>query len=364
MKTFKGYLSEMYSFFPKSVGEIDKSLKSFPAENKTDILNLYTYLKSVNKSIESPINIDMNIPNKVNVSRAFSGITDIETIKKGAKLKKIKIKFGMGSSGNRGANNRGNLFEPIFAGALKDWWEGNPVNDSNILAAIEDLDKTYKLSKAKTFKIDDTAGGENTKRPLTFGKNITLANPKGSGFDVGKSVTDITIFKDKQEIYLSLKLDKTVTFFNVGVRTILSPADIKTGSISNKDGLKLLGMFGIDPVKFCAVFNGKSKGSIDKSAPYNKAAISKLLESGIGYNYHIIHKIGTKILSKQMSEEAMKKAAKITSPITIYYGGKGGNGKRIDIEFESGSYKFKLNIRDTQGTDGYPTRLMCDFTPK
>ena len=25
-------------------------------------------------------------------------------------------------------------------------------------------------------------------------------------------------------------------------------------------------------------------------------------------------------------------------------------------------YKFKLNIRDTQGKDGYPTRMMCDFT--
>jgi hypothetical protein len=363
MKTFKGYLSEMYSFFPKSVGEIDKSLKSFPAENKSDILNLYTYLKSVDKSIESPINVDMNIPGVVNVARAFSGVTDIETIKKGAKLKKIKIKFGNGSSGNRGANNRGNLFEPQFAAALLDWWAGNPVNDNDMLAAIKDLDKTYKLSKAKTFKVD-VVGGENTKRPLTFGKDITLANPKGTGYDVGKSVTDITLTKNKEEIYLSLKLGSTTTFFNVGVRTILSPADIKTGSISNKDGLKLLGMFGIDPVKFCAVFNGKSKGSIDKSAPYNKTAISKLLQSGIGYNYHVIHKMGKKILSKEMSEEAMKKAAKITSPITIYYGGKGGNGKRIDIEFESASYKFKLNIRDTQGTDGYPTRLMCDFTHK
>jgi hypothetical protein len=25
---------------------------------------------------------------------------------------------------------------------------------------------------------------------------------------------------------------------------------------------------------------------------------------------------------------------------------------------------FKINIRDTQGTDGYPTRMMCDFKPK
>ena len=37
-------------------------------------------------------------------------------------------------------------------------------------------------------------------------------------------------------------------------------------------------------------------------------------------------------------------------------------GKRIDMEMSSPNYKFKLNIRDTQGKDGYPTRMMCDFT--
>ncbi len=41
--------------------------------------------------------------------------------------------------------------------------------------------------------------------------------------------------------------------------------------------------------------------------------------------------------------------------------GKKGKGKRIDMEFESAYYQFKLNIRDTQGKDGYPTRMMCDF---
>jgi len=363
MVTFKGYLAEMYSFFPKSVGEIDKSLKAFPADSKKDIINLFTYMKSVDKSVETPINIDMNIPNMVNVSRAFSGVTDINTIKTKAGLKKIKIKFGNGSSGNRGANNRGNLFEPQFAAALQDWYEGKPVADKNILGSILDLDKNYKLGKAKNFDVQ-IMGGENTKRPLTFGRKIILANPKGQGYDVGKSLTDITVTADKNVIYLSLKLGSTTTFFNVGVRTILSPAEIKKGTITNPNGLKLLNLFGIDPVKFCDVFNGKSKGSVDKSAKYNKTAIKDLLESGIGYGYHVIHKMNKEILSKKMDEAAMQKAAKMTTPITVYYGGKGGNGKRIDIEFESASYKFKINLRDTQGADGYPTRMMCDFTHK
>ena len=70
-----------------------------------------------------------------------------------------------------------------------------------------------------------------------------------------------------------------------------------------------------------------------------------------------------KVLSKKMDEPTMKMSSKV-GPIKIYYGGKTGRGKRIDMEMESRNYIFKLNIRDTQGTDGYPTRMMCDFKTK
>jgi len=59
----------------------------------------------------------------------------------------------------------------------------------------------------------------------------------------------------------------------------------------------------------------------------------------------------------------MKKAAKVGS-MTVHYGGMGGKGKRVDMTMESPLYYFKLNIRDTQGNDGYPTRMMCDFKAK
>ena len=87
------------------------------------------------------------------------------------------------------------------------------------------------------------------------------------------------------------------------------------------------------------------------------------MASGIGYGYHVIHAKGGKIDSYEMDESLMKDSAKV-GRITLHYGGKRGKGKRIDMEMESKHYKFKLNIRDTQGTDGYPTRMMCDFTKK
>jgi hypothetical protein len=65
-----------------------------------------------------------------------------------------------------------------------------------------------------------------------------------------------------------------------------------------------------------------------------------------------------------MDKAAMIKAAKPIGKVIVYYGGKTGRGKRVDVEFESAAYNFKINIRDTQGKDGFPTRMMCDFTAK
>lgn len=357
----------MYNFFPKSVEEIDKTLTDFSPEAKEEIGKLFTYLKGKSSGSKiPPINIDLKKQNHINISRSLKGIVDIPDVMRGADLKRIKLKFGDGSSGNRGSNNRGNLFEGIFAKAMQAWWDGEPVTDKKLEAAILDLDKTYAISKSKTLDIS-VEGAENTKRPIEFGPNIILKNPKGSGFDVGQSVTDITLTTDTQKIFLSLKLGGTTTFFNVGVKTKLTTSEIKSGTITNTDGLKLLKMFGIDPIKFCQVFNEdkiSTRDKIDRRANYDKLAIGKLLQSGIGHNYHIIHKMSAKIVSKHMDERAMKKAAMITSGITVYYGGKKGKGKRIDVEFESASYIFKINIRDTQGTDGYPTRMMCDFKTK
>ena len=126
----------------------------------------------------------------------------------------------------------------------------------------------------------------------------------------------------------------------------------------------MLDLFGIDNKRFCTIFNDKVKTNGGKvTTRPNAAAMKVLLESGIGYGYHVIHKKGGNIESYEMNKLLMMQSAAV-GDATIYYGGKGGRGKRIDMEMESPHYKFKLNIRDTQGGDGYPTRMMCDFTRK
>ncbi|NBO69884.1 MAG: hypothetical protein EBU66_04235 [Bacteroidetes bacterium] len=358
-----------YDFFPKSKKDIDDKLKNKTQKYRDNCSKVMQYLQSKYPTIETPINIDTskseNSP--INVVRAIKGSLTESQIMLNAKVQQpFKIKFGDGSSGNRGAQNRGNAFEYEFVSALEKWREGNLDGiDRTVLETIEGLDKTYGIGEGdpKAFKVDPE-GAANNRRPLTFNNGIKVSNPNGTGTDVGKLVTDVTVrWKNKQGIdktlYLSLKFESTVTFFNVGIKTILTKSEIQSGNITNKDGLALLDLFKIDPEKFCQIFNGELKQGV-KEVVTPKAGLKTLLETGIGHNYHVIHKMPGKIKSYKVDETYMRNAARPTSQ-EIFYGGKGGNGKRIDIVVKSATYEFKLNIRDTQGTDGYPTRMMCDF---
>ena len=103
-----------YTLFPKSTAEIIKNCSNAP-EKAAEIVQLFTYLKDKFKQIETPINIDVKALSKVNVSRELQGMIEINDIVKDSKLSQVKLKFGAGSSGNRGVKNRGNLFENTFA---------------------------------------------------------------------------------------------------------------------------------------------------------------------------------------------------------------------------------------------------------
>lgn len=363
-----------YDFFPTKGNEIIKKCGKFPPVNVADMIKLHEALQS-KYNIDAPINIDLGSKyanqkiTQVNVTRALEGAITIKEIMRLGNVENLKLKFGNGSSGNRGAGNRGNAFEEQFASDIQNWWAGEEVSNKNHLKAILDLDKTYNLSESSTLTVK-VVGGKNTPRPLKYSAGkIILENTEGIGTDVGAAVTDITLTKDDgEEIYLSLKFGPTTTFFNTGVRTVLTPEEIESGSISNKNGLKLLSMFGIEDTKFCQVFQGGKSTppsySAKETVSYDSMMLQKLLESGIGYGYHVIHKFTSgRVLSKKMDRTAMRKAAK-TTRMRIFYGGKTGTGRRVNMECESSTYKFSLNIRDTQGNDGKPTRMMCDFKYK
>ena len=104
------------------------------------------------------------------------------------------------------------------------------------------------------------------KRPIVFGSDIIVKADKQVGLNIGPIVTDLTLMDSgKIKVYLSLKLGGTTTFFNAGVKTVLTTDEIKANKIKNPQGNRLLKMFGIDKNLFADVFNGKLRKGIIKN---------------------------------------------------------------------------------------------------
>lgn len=361
-----------YTFFPTSTAQIIKECAS-KSDNAAEIVDLFKYLSKKFKQVKTPVNIDVKKLGIVNVTRELQGMIDINAIKREVKLQNIKIKFGAGSAGNRGVKNRGNLFENTFANAIRNYWdEDAESSNSQIKNAINQLAKIHNFNKIKNLIVAEV-GAANVRRPLIFNPGPFISSPTGN-LDIGSIVTDLTLHEAKEEKdarpanakgFLSLKLGTTTTFFNIGVKTILTKQEIQSGEIKNRQGLALLKMFGINNRDFCKIFNFKStKGKVENTLnKANKSQLEKFLQSGIGYGYTVVHKLTSEIKVIKIDYNYMKSAAQ-PQTLQVFYGGKTGTGKRIDFEIITGKYILKLNIRDTQGGDGYPTRIMGDFSYK
>jgi hypothetical protein len=359
-----------YTFFPKSATEIQKTLKG-DKYKISEIINLFGALKKMFPKEPTPINIDPLKISKINVTRRLSGEVDLKQLKSKTKISRITMKFGEGSSGGRGVKNQGNAFEKTFATAIEKWWSGEP-QDLKLTGAVEDVADIYKLKELKELKVEievKTVGELNNRRPLVYSPRVLISSKiPVKDNNLGPVVSDVTLISNKKEYYLSLKTSGTVTFFNSGIKSVFLTSEIKSGQIKNDNGVKLLNMFNIRNELFCDIYNGKLKQGYSEDvwqtmSADQKSSLKEFLKSGIGHGYTIVHKIGGSIKVYEINKKYMELAA---TPLScrVYYGGKTGTGKRIDMEIETHKYVLKVNIRDTQGHDGYPTRIMCDYSYK
>lgn len=285
-------------------------------------------------------------------------------------FKKVDDFGGRGAGGKK--VNLGNQFEEHWFADSEKVLTGQTKGNRYVQKIIKLNDElTKKMKKGLSGVVAE--GGANKARPLVFSGNSLVVAAEGRlTEDMGSTLTDITFLygEKKDPVYLSLKYGATLTFFNSGTKKIFTDAMIKNYKITSPAGKVFMDMFGIDELKFCESFNNYPRqkpiqNNKQVSRKYNKTAIEKLLRSGIGYGYYMVHHkgSGTNVDVFEIDKAFMKSASTITGGITIHYGGSDGKGKRVDIECESSKYKFKFNIRNKQGGQ-YPTHVMCDYKKK
>lgn len=348
-----------YDLIPTTTTEITDKIKGHTAQPISAVL---LKLQKDFPQLKDPIALDPKKPKEVKVTRKLSESIDIKALQK--QFMDLKISFGEGSRGGRGTQNRGNLFEDELAADIEAWWRGEGVSSDMNANLINSLIMFYDIDTWKELYVD-AEGAENKPRPLMINGDSVLVSP--GLVDIGAVVTDITLRKGKNKsapagVFLSLKFSGTVTFFNAGTKKYLTDAELQSGVIKNAGGLALLKMFGLDNATFCSVFNGTMKRGhmVNTTRSVNKTALENLIKSGIGYGFHMVHKKGNAIISKEVTKQYRDAASKVQS-VTVYYGGKTGTGARVDIEVRTAYYILKFNFRNKQGGK-YISHLMCDYS--
>jgi len=357
-----------YNFVPKTAEEIGKA----KIPNGAQLVKAYNFILKQDSRAKEPFAIDKTKPSDIKVLRGLKSSIDLTKIKELAP--NFKFTWGNGSRGNSGVANRGIGFESDLVYDFNLYRSTGPGNDFASLSKngnfVETFEKSY-LMKWSDYEVKQM-GELNQKRPLVFVGDQPMISPAtGSNYDIGATVTDLTLLPKGNKsvslgpVHVSAKFGKTVTFFGIGIKTILTPTEINQGYISNTKGQALLNMLGVDNIKFCQVFQqyGSGAGSeeeIDVTAKCDKAKLTNFLKGGIGHGYVLVHKIGNEVHHKMMTPTVLESAAKPTS-VKVRY--PFGSAKRVDIFVETSLFSLKMNIRSKDG-DLYPTHIMADYVMK
>ena len=247
--------------------------------------------------------------------------------------------------------------------------KGDSVKEKN-LEAIEEIESNSKKNGFYLNSISND-GALNQKRPFVFTSDGIVCGSKD--FDIGKTVTDITLTysnsKTEYKKYLSLKFGSSVTFANIGVSKYLKSSEIQEGEIKNSHGKALLNMFCIDEKMFCDAFNSYTERTerVRKAKKIQVDVTDKLktsrefsdfIKSVIGYGYILVHKIGSNIQCLDMTESVLDKLVKVKKAVVLY---PSGDAKRVDILVELNGLKLKFNFRNKSGGI-YPSHLLADYS--
>lgn len=373
MKTLKEYLN----LYTKSdiINEAKCSNNDYSKHNyayvKTaiDILVNGKELKLGDKGTEGSVSINSLDDNKtkeiiqklqdlsISLDNSISLPEDFNNIVKLLGLKWTNIFKGQLSGYDNGleSKNKGNAFEKYFK-------ENYSKFESNIK-------KIVNYDKLNDITLD---GGLNQKRPLTF-KNNSITCGNINTFNIGKTVTDLTLHVDnnpKNDIYLSLKSGKTVTFINAGISKLFTKKFFDGEKLTG-DAKTLLDMLCIDENKFRNVFLSYKDKHVQK-ARYdeinildkikNNKIFERFIKSVVGFGFILVHQIkGDNIEYFDFTtEDKLNKFISNINDAFVQYPQE-GEAKRVNIVVKYDKIEFKLNIRSKNGGI-YPTHLLADYT--
>lgn len=356
-------MSKGYGIIPKSNEEILNE-EQYEYFERSEISEIYQQIVKITRNtIVDPIALSQTRPKCIKIIRTLNDYISLSKLKK--RFPNYTFKFGNGSRGKTGIHNQGIMFEKELIQDLQTYRKHRLSGDFLYPEAIQTLHHMF-LKNHKDFVIVDF-GEVHNKRPLNLTNRGLLV---GDGrVNVSKLVADIIIqsteLYNKKTYYLSLKNGGNVTLFNSGIRKYFPEKDFHQTSLTNPVGQHILNILNIDQKRFIETFKNFDVGGhseeirVDVTDKYTRNNdILRLLATGIGMGYYIVHKKRKEIDIEYMGFQTFRSAMRIKKAEIIYPAI--GSAKRVNIDIHTEKFTFKMNIRSKVGTV-YPTHLLCDY---
>ena len=369
-----------YNAIPKTNAEMRKMSKHL--KHASEAVRVYDFCVKADPSIKDPIAMDPKEKNLIKIIRELKGVITIDEIKRECNIKNLKLNaktWGNGTRGGGGANNQGSAFERKLVEVLNKWIATSEYPNDDFGKMIRGIVEDHGLEDCKAIKVEQV-GEKDTGRPLSFQSGSWMVGTAGRGkYDIGEKVSDVTLDLkcsdgSTRQVYISAKTSSTVALSNLGIKTNVFPEkEILAGKIQQDAGKKLMKTFGIKEADMVKIFQearqqheeGKTKikvksGYVDRNVTIDPL-LKGLIRGCLGYGYHYVHKHSGGIKSFNMTEKINKLTAQ-ANKLDVFYGGKGGEGQRIDMLVDTPTMELKFNIRDTSGKgEGIPDKFQAGY---
>ena len=191
--------------------------------------------------------------------------------------------------------------------------------------------------------------------------------------NIGSTVTDITLhLENGKRVYLSLKVGDA-KFLNKGVGSAFPQKEIMEGKITNKAGVELLEMLGIDNYYFCEVYKAlDEKRDKDKNIPREVSIpnpsdkLKKFIEEAIGYGYIMVKRKDKNsddiLIQNFLQPEFVRAEAESIKDVRVIYPKQGENSKTISVSMTTKHYVITIVIRNRGGAGKFfPTSMDVNY---
>lgn len=252
-------------------------------------------------------------------------------------------------SGVSSNGNKGNQFEIDFMNDFDEKWES----------------KIKSIVGCNEINGKSLDGSKNKNRPYHFNSDGSITAGKEGSYDIGSTITDITLDTDKGNVYLSLKSGKLLSFANIGCIGKKDPIIPRSWYDSDdelpKKGKALLDILGIDETRYKEVFKGRKNTSNSnkvRKANYVKDDVTDILKNNKNFLKFVRSCIGCGyIMVHQNSEDDVdfidlrseSKLNELTAKIIkaeVYYP---TDAKRVEVHVDMPGIWLSFDLRPADG---------------